>query len=43
MKISLTRSNDRTNASISSRVLYIASDARAVAGMPNRSITGCAQ
>src|SRR5208283_323698 len=32
-----------TSASTSSFVLYTANDARAVAGIPNRSITGCAQ
>jgi hypothetical protein len=31
------------SAWMSSSVLYIANDARAVAGIPNRSITGCAQ
>jgi len=31
------------SAWMSSRVLYIANDARAVAGILNRSITGCAQ
>src|SRR5438874_1110232 len=40
---SCTRCSARPIASSSSRVLYIASEARAVAGMPKRSMTGCAQ
>src|SRR5918993_5678278 len=40
---SITLRRAAPSASSSSRVLYIASDARAVAGMPSRSITGCAQ
>ena len=33
----------RARASASARVLYSAKEARAVAGMPKRCITGCAQ
>ena len=42
-KISWTRRIPRTSASISSRVLYSANEALAVAGTPKRSMTGCAQ